>query len=90
MYHKGALVLYFIHIVQIKVVVVSIRYRTEVYTKDLDSPNSDWVTMPELPDSRMWHGCVVAEVDGVRGQPSPILVCLSLSSIVYTAIPSRP
>jgi len=43
------------------------RYRTEVYTKDLDSPNSDWVPMPELPDARMWHGCVVAEVDGVRG-----------------------
>ena len=62
----------------------------ERYRTDLDSPNSDLVTMPELPDSRMWHDCVVAEVDGVRGQPSPILVCLSLSSIVYTAIPSRP
>ena len=70
MYLKGALPIYFIHIGQIKVVAVSVRYRTEVYTKDLDSPNSDWVPMPELPDSRMWHGCVVAEVDGVRGEPS--------------------
>ena len=40
------------------------RYRTDVYAKDLSHPNAPWVKMPELPDARMWHGCVAAEVDG--------------------------
>ena len=44
------------------------RYRTEVYAKDLSQPNSPWMTMPELPDARMWHGCVEAQVDGVQGK----------------------
>eukprot|EP00092_Neocalanus_flemingeri_P035956 GFUD01039149.1.p1 GENE.GFUD01039149.1~~GFUD01039149.1.p1 ORF type:complete len:358 (+),score=104.04 GFUD01039149.1:162-1076(+) len=47
------------------------RYRTEVYARDLTSPSfsssSPWVQMPELPDARMWHGCVTADVDGVKG-----------------------
>ena len=29
--------------------------------------------MPELPDARMWHGCVEAQVDGVQGKKFRIL-----------------
>ena len=43
------------------------RYKTEVYARDLNSPSSAWISKPELPDARMWHGCVEAEVDGVKG-----------------------
>ena len=43
------------------------RYRTAVYARDIDRPDSDWVKMPDLLDARMWQGCVFTQISDQRG-----------------------
>ena len=43
------------------------RYRKTVHARDLDNPGRGWVKMPDLPDARMWQGCVVTQVSDQRG-----------------------
>ena len=43
------------------------RYRTDVYTKNVDDPHGTWIKMPDLLDARMWQGCVATEMHGQKG-----------------------
>ena len=43
------------------------RSKVEVFAKNLDDVDSSWIKMPDLPDKRMWPGCVVTSVGEQQG-----------------------
>jgi len=43
------------------------RYKSEVYSMDLDSSQPSWTRMTDMPEARMWHVCAFTEVNGEKG-----------------------